>query len=235
LIEALDRPGCPVCRLVAEAVDAYLGAVCYEQVNDLDVREQLRAAGGFCRAHAYRFLHQRHGKLASAIVYRDVLANAARRIERGGTGGRRGSGSLLSGLLGSKGARRSAADGARRCLACQARDEAEERYLGSLRSRVVDPAVQERYRAADGLCVPHLDRALEADDEGARILAASAVAAIGTLVEELDEFIRKHDYRFRPEVWEGGEDTPERAIERAVGRQEPRSAATEVRSQEPGG
>ena len=46
LIEAFGQPGCPVCRLSTEAVDAYLTSVCYEQVNDLDLREQLRSAGG---------------------------------------------------------------------------------------------------------------------------------------------------------------------------------------------
>ena len=121
LIEALGQPGCPVCRLAAEAVDAFLASVCYEQVNDLDLRAELRAAGGFCGPHAYRFLRQRHGQLASAIVYRDVLATAARRIETGRGGSRTapGSGSLLGGLLGGKLPRRGTiGPDRRRCPAC---------------------------------------------------------------------------------------------------------------------
>jgi hypothetical protein len=86
---------------------------------------------------------------------------------------------------------------------------------------VTEPQIAARYRAADGLCLPHLDRALEVDDAGARVLAESAGGSLGTLVDELDEFIRKHDYRFRPESWDDGADTPERAIERAVGRPDP--------------
>ena len=89
LIEAFGQPGCPVCRLATEAVDAYLTSVCYEQVNDLDLRAQLRTAGGFCRAHAERFIRQRLGQLAAAIVYRDVLNTARKRIAAGG--GRRSS------------------------------------------------------------------------------------------------------------------------------------------------
>ena len=80
LIEAFGQPGCPVCRLSTEAVDAYLTSVCYEQVNDLDLREQLRSAGGFCRPHAERFIKQRLGQLAAAIVYRDVLNTARKRL-----------------------------------------------------------------------------------------------------------------------------------------------------------
>ena len=216
LIEALDQPGCPVCRLVTEAVDAFLASVCYEQVNDLDLREQLRSAGGFCRVHARRFLSQRHGQLATAIVYRDVLATAARRIEEAGVGA--GGGSLLGGLLGGRPGRHPPlGPDARSCPACRAHAEAEERHLGTLRARLADAQVQARYRAADGLCLPHLDRALETDGAGARFLAEAAVNRLGALVDELDVYIQKHDYRFRPEVWEGDQDTPARAVERAVG------------------
>jgi hypothetical protein len=222
LIDALGLPGCPVCRLAGEAVDAFLASVCYEQVNDLDLRAELREVGGFCRPHAYRFLRQRHGQLASAIISRDVLATAARRIEQRGTARSRSArgGSLLGGLLGSRPARRARDGEARGCPACRVLAEAEQRHLGTLRKRLADPAVQARYRSADGLCLPHLDRAFERDDTAARFLAEVAVATLGTLVDELDEYIRKHDYRFRPTVWEGGEDVPERAVGRAVGRPE---------------
>ena len=222
LLEALGQAGCPVCRLAGEAVEAFLQSVCYEQVNDLDLREELRAEGGFCPADARRFLAQRHGPLATAIVYRDVLANAARRLERGGGRAGRKAPALLAGLLGlprrrSTARQAVAADGPRPCAACRARAEAEERHLATLRERMVDPTVAARYRASGGLCLPHLDRALLVEDAGARALAAAALLGLATLLGELDDYIRKHDYRFRPEQWQGGEDVPARAVERAVG------------------
>ncbi len=68
-------------------------------------------------------------------------------------------------------------------------------------------------------------RRLEADREGegaaARLLAEAAVEKLGTIVAELDEYIRKHDYRFQDETLAGAEAVPRRAIERAVGRAEP--------------
>jgi hypothetical protein len=220
LIEAFGQPGCPVCRLATEAVDAYLTSVCYEQVNDLDLREQLRSAGGFCRAHAERFIRQRLGQLAAAIVYRDVLNTARKRIASGGGGSGGGLGRLkLSSLLGGM-ARRETRTGPP-CPGCEAEAEAEGRYLGVLRKRLPDPAVRAKYVAGDGLCLPHIDQALQADDEGARALAEAAVEMLGTIVGELDEYIRKHDYRFTTPVWDGGEDTPERAVERAVGHRPP--------------
>jgi hypothetical protein len=219
LIEAFGLPGCPVCRLASEAVDAYLTAVCYEQVNDLDLRAQLREAGGFCRVHAHRFLRQRLGQLASAIVYRDVLNTARGRI-RDHAPGR--AGPFLGGLLGRRAPRNGiATGGAPNCPACAALAEAEERHVGTLRSRITDPDVLGKYRAGDGLCLPHLDRALDGDGEGPRLLTDAAVESLGTLVAELDEYIRKHDYRFQDETLAGQEDVPGRAIERAVGRADP--------------
>jgi len=220
LIEAFGQPGCPVCRLATEAVDAYLTSVCYEQVNDLDLREQLRSAGGFCRDHAERFIRQRLGQLAAAIVYRDVLNTARKRIAAGGGGGGGGGRSRLAAFFGGRIARPDPLAGLS-CPGCEAESEAEERYLATLRNRLLDPAVRAKYQAGDGLCLPHIDRALSADDEGARVLADAATEMLGTIVADLDEYIRKHDYRFSTPVWDGGEDTPERAVERAVGQRPP--------------
>jgi len=211
LIEAFGQPGCPVCRLSSEAVDAYLTSVCYEQVNDLDLREQLRTAGGFCRAHAERFIKQRLGQLAAAIVYRDVLNTARKRLAAGnGFVGR----SKLAALFGGGRAR---PQNPPPCPGCEAETEAEGRYLTALRNRMVDPTIREKYTAGDGLCLPHIDQALQADDDGARALAGAAVEMLGSIVADLDEYIKKHDYRFQTSVWNGGENTPERAVERAVG------------------
>lgn len=212
LIEAFGQPGCPVCRLSTEAVDAYLTSVCYEQVNDLDLREQLRSAGGFCRPHAERFLHQRFGQLAAAIVYRDVLNTARKRLASGSGRGRSRLAAFLNAGLG-----RSETRNRPPCPGCEAESEAEQRYLGVLRNRLRDPAVRAKYVAGDGLCLPHIDQGLHADDDGTQALAEVAVEMLGTIVGRLDEYIKKHDYRFTTPVWDGGEDTPERAVERAVG------------------
>jgi hypothetical protein len=212
LIEAFGQPGCPVCRLSTESVDAYLTSVCYEQVNDLDLREQLRSAGGFCRAHAERFLHQRFGQLAAAIVYRDVLNTARKRLKGGARHGRSRLAAFIDASLG----RREHRD-VPPCPGCEAESEAEQRYLGVLRKRLTDPAVRAKYVAGDGLCLPHIDQGLQSDDAGAQALEEAAVEMLGTIVGQLDEYIKKHDYRFTTPVWNGGEDTPERAVERAVG------------------
>ena len=124
-------------------------------------------------------------------------------------------------MLGARSGRKGVATGgAPNCPACAALAEAEERHVGTILSRIGRPEFLASYRAGGGLCLPHLDRALEADGAGPRLLAEAAVENLGTIVAELDEYIRKHDYRFQDESLAGAEDVPGRAIERAVGRAE---------------
>ena len=213
LIEAFGQPGCPVCRLSTEAVDAYLTSVCYEQVNDLDLREQLRSAGGFCRAHAERFIQQRLGQLAAAIVYRDVLNTARKRL----------------GWPAGPGA---AARCWRRCSAARTASVRTVPRLPRLRGRgrsrgplprassatacATRPSASE-YQAGDGLCLPHIDQALQTDDDGAVALAEAAVEMLGTIVGRPRRVHPEARLPLPEAVWDGGEDTPERAVERAVG------------------
>ena len=229
LMEALDGRGCPVCLLVDEAVDRFLVSVCYEQVNDRELRAELRAAGGFCRSHAYRFLRQPNGRLAAAIVYRDVLVNAARRIAEGRSARaqRNGRSPWLAAVVGGLSGRRpSDRAGRGGCPACRIGAEAEARYLRGIRGGLAEPANRERYLAGDGLCLPHAERALERDDPVAGFLGEAVEEGLAGLIARLDAYIRKHDYRFRPKHWDVSDelaDAPARAVERAVGSSEARA------------
>src|SRR5205823_3790116 len=82
-----------------------------------------------------------------------------------------------------------------------------------------DPAFQERYEAADGLCLPHLEETLtRANDRAEAFLLQSTGRKLDPLLDDLDEFIRKHDYRFRHEGWQGREaEAPTRAVRLAAG------------------
>src|SRR5213082_3010499 len=75
----LRQPGCPICGLTNQAVDRYLQSTSYEDVTDPTVREQLRAAQGWCAVHAQRWLSQLDA-LGTAIIYKDVLDTARRTL-----------------------------------------------------------------------------------------------------------------------------------------------------------
>lgn len=224
LEDALAKPGCLLCRLSTASVLQYFAALGYEQVNDIEARGELRANGGFCQRHAWLFWERSGNRLGVAIIYRDVLNHTARGLGGGGGALTGGLGRRLGRLLG--GRRRSAWETpiARPCTACRYEADAERRYRSTLVEHLGAADVRERYAASDGLCLPHVKRALEAAggrSEDLAWLRRDAARRLGGLVGELDEYIRKHDYRFRHEGFGREEDAPRRAVERAVGEERP--------------
>src|ERR1700680_2907517 len=140
--EALTQAGCPVCRLAVRSVGKWLATVAYEGVNDIELRNELRAARGFCNVHAHRWLNEVHSVLGTAIVYEDLLKaslrelDAAEKAQRGG---------LWRAIMGGPGA--DVGD----CPACRAQTEAEERFLaGLLATAAAEPTVLD---GSNGVCV----------------------------------------------------------------------------------
>src|ERR1700736_6557761 len=79
--QALAQPCCPVCRLALRSVGRWLASVAYDQVNDVELRAELRAARGFCNVHAHRWLREVHSVLGTALVYQDLLKAGLRELD----------------------------------------------------------------------------------------------------------------------------------------------------------
>jgi hypothetical protein len=166
LAEALTMPGCPICRLSLRHVSRFLAAVSYEYVNDPGVRAELRAARGYCAGHAYQFLRDTHNGLGTAIIYRDIVGwvltelNAALMMPRW----QAHLDALIPGTwrLGARRLRTLADRLSPRtvCPACQTLAVASCRYARALVRHLADDPVRDRYRASDGLCIPHLTSTL---------------------------------------------------------------------------
>ena len=211
LQDALEQEGCPVCRLAAAAVARYLDDLIYENVNEIELRETLRAAGGFCNEHSWQ-LERMHAAFGVSIVYRDVLNNMARRLRARPAGARL---ALFGGRDGRLRDRLAAlasgagtvgewiADPHAACPACRVRLDREDVLLRALLEGLSDAELAARYARADGLCMVHLEQAsaltTSALDASLGIIIEQALARIQTTLAELDEFVRKHDYRFRGE------------------------------------
>lgn len=218
LVEALERGGCPICALAEQSVRHQLQALSYEQVNDPDIRAELRAARGFCRRHAWQFLRLGGTVLGAAVIYADVLRAVKRQLPNW-SAGRRGDGSArLLGALRGPAAARHRTDQAQ-CPTCETEAEARSRYLGTFVEHLQDVVFRARYQESDGLCLPHLVDALDrADDETAAFLKQATERKLDLLLHDLDEFIRKHDYRFNKEGWKGREaEAARRAVRLAAG------------------
>ena len=167
LMEALEHPGCPACRLADAAERRFIQTLFDEQVTDPQTRARLRLAGGFCSRHTEVVLGLGDA-LGSSIIYADLLAEAARSF----TGG-----------------------GSERCPACETGREATRCALGALVDHLSEDDVLAAYVNCDGLCLEHLRQATSASPPVAadRLAEIERKRLLG-LAAECREFVAKSDY-----------------------------------------
>ena len=209
LHDALAMAGCPVCRLVARAVERYVGALLWEMVNDPESRRDIRQAHGFCANHAWALV--RDGpSLGAVIIMHDVMQHTLRaaRMLQGRPQPRSIAARLYSQL---RGQTHSTGDIAAvsgqleprsRCPACEQAEIAEEMCVSILLDHLVgDDGLLVRYQASEGLCLPHFRQVLGRTTDAPAIESlVQAQQVIWTrLVDHLGECIRKCDYRFSDE------------------------------------
>jgi len=215
LIEACAQAGCPVCRLTEAAVSRYLDALLYELVNDIEMRDRLRRSFGCCNAHAHQLLKMVGASLGIGILYRDLVNTALNQLEQVKFTSARG---LRLRAVQETPAILTPQDG---CPACAYHAEKEKRLLTIMLDSLNDERVRTALQASAGLCLPHLRRAfqLARDEATFEILVALTRDRLTALRAELDEFIRKNDYRFRDEGFGPEGDSWRRAIAQIVGRE----------------
>jgi hypothetical protein len=227
---ALRHPGCPICRLTNQAVARYLESTSYENVNDLSVREELRAAQGWCAVHAARWLEQLDA-LGTAIIYKDVLDTARRALReaRPVPAAAEAAPDLLGklrGLVGSGSAPHpgsaiaEALEPTGTCPACAQMRTSERHYLGAFSGALASPAFLVAYRPhPTGICLPHLRAVLRGLPDPALVaaLVEAQAAILARTSAALAEVIRKNDYRFRQEPRGDEFRVPAWAVEQAAG------------------
>ncbi len=188
--------GCPLCKLVAKTERIYLDSLNYERVLDLNTRDALKASWGLCPEHSRDWEALQGSALGIAIVYRVAVLDLLRATEpeklKGGGLFKRGGGvAQLAESVEPTGP----------CPACKLGLETAERFADLLLKDVAEPEVQAALAKCGGLCLPHLRLTLARPGAGRgyRDLVAAQRQAWEALMAELDEFIRKNDYRFQHE------------------------------------
>ncbi|RME43278.1 MAG: hypothetical protein D6791_15840 [Chloroflexi bacterium] len=203
LQDALTLGGCPICRIVWKAGHSYLDALLYEGVNDPEGRERLSRSLGFCSHHNHRLLSFRGERLGIAILQRAFLQEALRRL-RHHSGPptrslRRRVQEHLQPLTRLELDNEPVIESQGECPVCRHEAEVEARATLELLKHLgkLDTALRE----AGGLCWHHLELALNHcyDASTFELLVAVQQVAWETLMGQLDEYIRKSDYRFRHE------------------------------------
>jgi hypothetical protein len=206
LITACAQPGCPVCNLVQQAVSNHIRTLlASESLIDPKIREELRYAQGFCAQHTWLMLDERLGDaLGVSILYQDILNHASKRIQAAQAapglfeGLRRRITRLFSGR---SPAAQQLLSPEQPCPACKMCDSTTHLVVGVLVDALDEPALVQALSSSGGLCLPHMDQALQAAamPRAYQALQSICQARIESLRAELGEFIRKSDYRFSKE------------------------------------
>lgn len=219
LREAMATPGCPICRLSVRAERAFIDSLNYERVLDLKTRDALKASRGLCDHHSRVWQNVQGAALGVAIVYRVSVLDLLRdtepdQLRSGSLFRRRGHAAMTAERLESTAS----------CPACTIGEEAAGRFGELLLRDIRDPEVQSLLSACGGLCLPHLRQilGLKGAERVYDTLLHTQRKAWTQLMGELDEFIRKNDYRFADEPMTSEEGTSwTRALDALVGLEDP--------------
>ena len=225
LLEACRQTGCPVCRSEQRSIERYINNLFYESVNDVTTRERLRASLGFCREHTHLILDKRLGNaLGFAIIYQDLITNILRGFEKdAATPNSRRLPALLKQVPEQVSASVQrvlcALTPHKHCMVCQQQEKTIHLIVSALVEGLTELPMAEAIRSSDGLCIPHLKKALESirDQSTVELLLSVHRDKLESLHGELAEFIHKNDYRFKDEGFGAEGDSWRRAVHKLTG------------------
>ena len=223
VLGALAKHGCPVCRIMEEASASYLDTLFYEQVTDVEVRRKLRRARGLCNWHSWWARRITSAALGISIIAKDLLEEECTRLAALGP---RSFWRRLADLIRAQFAGRAppaylrAWRGRAICPVCQVAVEHERHALETVLDFADEGEFSRHFQASTGLCLPHTARATEQAPSHPKLGLFIDVqrGKYARLVAELEEFCRKHDYRFAREGWGTEADAWQRAIETLTGK-----------------
>jgi hypothetical protein len=156
LIDACQQPGCPICRVVEQAVERSLAHLFYESVTDPAVRLRLRKSLGFCHTHAWLLLNFRIGDaLRMAIIYQHIFGSILKHLPHSTSP--RVSLNLKSILE----TARHALVPRQHCPACDEQEIAARMATKVLATPLKNPDFVAALTASQSLCLPHLQQTLE--------------------------------------------------------------------------
>ncbi len=216
LIETMATPGCAVCRLVDRDVRQYIDSFFYESITVVERRTEIRAARGFCSVHG-SILAGHSRTLGTAIIHHDVIND----ILRGFPPGTKRGGALRIALSNAREAAARALKPRRECVLCEHERHQERILLEALVNGLPDEKIRSAFERSGGLCIPHLQAALQLRHiraDNLRLLIDMERRMLGTLRDELDTFIHKSNGSYEFVAMGAESDSPARATKLVSGR-----------------
>ena len=208
LLEQLAKPGCPVCAQVRGSLESFLDSYLYEGVTDRDNWNRLVASDGYCARHC-SMLEKFSDGLAVALFYSHLVGL---RLE--GLGRESKKGGWFS------------AKKETRCPACDYEADTEDSQVRLLVRAMEESEFRDAYRKNDGVCLLHARQAAAHAGPGAEAVKELVRKNLGSLVDELNEFVRKSDHRNDEKMGPEG-DSWQRVLRRFHGIRYPRGQKDE--------
>jgi hypothetical protein len=223
LLDAMQQPGCPICRLFRQASRRAVESFLWENVNEPDVRQGIIDSYGFCSPHtrmmAAQELYTSSIALGTNIIYEHLGRITARELEQlrsaGGSSEGMDLGDRLRGWLKNlglpvKGAKQLQPRGI--CPVCEVGNNAALNSLHVLCEEIISQNdVREKYLASDGVCLNHMRAAIELHSRrfpgGVRVLIDDTVERLNSQSASMKEYIRKSNWTYRDEKATEAEDT----------------------------
>jgi len=220
LLDAFGQDGCPICGLALRSVAHYMEAMNYDSVGDQDFRSQLRKSMGFCNLHAHQWLDTAF-ILGTAEIYRDVLNDLIARLREETWQPGDFADHLLSWFSHRQfdQTENILAFPTASCPACEQLAETESMLIRTLISEWDTPAFRDAYLASSGLCIPHLRMAWAAAPSSSirKNLRDHALKVEERMLGQLEEVIRKHDYRYQHEPAGKEKGAAQRVVQHVAG------------------
>jgi hypothetical protein len=182
-VDACLLPRCPICTLVQRAEQRTLAVYCAEGAGDQQRRADVRAARGLCAPHGAQ-LRDAKDAMAAAVTAYDVLTNLQRDLvavrSNPRTWGRRGIARPEP------------------CPVCVDMQRYNRAVCAGIVAWSADLSLQQALANSHGICGPHL-RTISRQAGVADEFWGAQSQAWQRLHDQLGEFIRKRDDRFRHE------------------------------------
>lgn len=178
LKDAIERRGCPVCRILEDFEDREMDTILYEHVNDPKVREKFKESLGLCPYHAWKLLktaysNPLYGGLGVAMIYEHMLGVYLDSLER----------------------REEYREG--KCHLCKLLEEKERLTIEALADRLEE--LMETYETSEAvLCKRHYEMLMTELRERPEVmerLRDVQIRKLRLLKKRLNGFIDKFDYR----------------------------------------
>jgi hypothetical protein len=213
---ACTREGCPICTVVLESMNKVMDNWNYEGFTDVAHRHELIRTHGFCPLHTWQ-LAQRSNTFQLAVVYREILTEILKNFDQE-TDGKHGQAPTQGHTTGwfGKVQRWLQTDAAQssspvaiamlyeHCPLCRSRADIELRIVQTLVEVISSEEAQQLLRQSTGLCRPHFMQANNYAKQHApgseQVIADCQRACLQRTLAEIEELVRKHDYRYLDEA-----------------------------------